>query len=111
MRRFLARSFVALVVLLALGASGVMCARVADRGRYATAYSTYSAGPEGAQAIYELVRRAGHPTQRWVEDLEGLPERGVLMALGGCLASQRRPLSRYERESLLAWRGWRRRSG
>jgi hypothetical protein len=103
MRRFLARSFVALVVLLALGASGVMCARVADRGRYATAYSTYSAGPEGARAIYELVRRAGHPTQRWVEDLEGLPERGVLMALGGCLASQRRPLSRYERESLLAW--------
>lgn len=103
MRRFLARSIVALVGLLALAASGVMCARVADRGRYATAYSTYSAGPEGARAVYELVRRAGHPAQRWVEDLEGLPEGGVLMALGGCLASQRRPLSLYERESLLAW--------
>lgn len=103
MRRFLARTIIALVVLLGLGISGVMCARVADRGRYATAYSTYSAGPEGTRAIHDLLRSQGHPTQRWVEDLEGLPERGVLVALGGCLAAQRRPLSRYEQETLLAW--------
>lgn len=103
MKRFLARAIIALVVLLGLGVSGVMCARVADRGRYATAYSTYSAGPLGTRAIHDLVRSHGHPTQRWVEDLEGLPERGVLVALGGCLATQRRPLSRYEQETLLAW--------
>jgi hypothetical protein len=103
MRRLLARAAVAVALLLGLGLSGIMCARVADRGRYATAYSTYSAGPEGARAIYELTRRSGHPTQRWVEDLQDLPDGGVLIALGGCLASQRRPLSRYERERLGEW--------
>lgn len=97
------RASLTVAVLLGLGVSGLMCARVADRGRYATPYSTYSAGPQGTRAIHDLVRRQGHPTQRWAEDLEGLPERGVLVALGGCLTPQRRPLSRYERETLLEW--------
>ncbi|MCA9535361.1 MAG: DUF4350 domain-containing protein, partial [Myxococcales bacterium] len=103
MRRALLRVGLAAALLLALGVSGIMCARVADRGRYATAYSTYSAGPEGGRALYELAHALGHPTQRWVEDLEGLPDGAVLVAMGGCLAEQHRPLSRYESERLGEW--------
>ena len=80
------RASLTVAVLLGLGVSGLMCARVADRGRYATAYSTYSAGPEGTRAVHDLLQRRGHPTQRWVEDLEGLPERSTLAQLALALA-------------------------
>lgn len=59
--------------------------------------------PRAGRALYELAHALGHPTQRWVEDLEGLPDGAVLVAMGGCLAEQRRPLSRYESERLSEW--------
>ena len=54
MRRALVRVGLAAALLLALGLSGIMCTRVADRGRYATAYSTYSAGPEGGAVLRRI---------------------------------------------------------
>ncbi|MCB9657395.1 MAG: DUF4350 domain-containing protein [Sandaracinaceae bacterium] len=103
MTRVLMRALVAVLVVLGLGLSGLMCARVADRGRYAAPLSTYSAGPDGARAVYDLIASHGRPVQRWVEDLWALPPDGALVALGGCEAALHRPLSRYEAERLHEW--------
>lgn len=94
---------VAAGVILALGVLGLMCRRVGERGRYAVAYSTYGAGPQGTRALYLLAAESGLEPVRWSRDLAGLPERGLLVALGGCENPMARPVSRYERETLERW--------
>ncbi|RLB55170.1 MAG: hypothetical protein DRJ42_07045 [Deltaproteobacteria bacterium] len=91
------------LVLVGLGLGGIVCQRVAARGRYAVPYSTYGAGPQGAKALYLYARGAGLSPTRWARDLIELPPRGMLVAVGGCDQMPSRPVSRYERESLLAW--------
>jgi hypothetical protein len=71
-------------VLAGMGVTGMMCARVAQRGRYAVAYSTFGAGPEGAKALYLLAEALGGQPTRLVEDVSDLPEGGLLVVLGGC---------------------------
>jgi hypothetical protein len=71
-------------VLAGMGVTGMMCARVAQRGRYAAAYSTFGAGPEGAKALYLLAEALGGQPTRLVEDVSDLPEGGLLVVLGGC---------------------------
>lgn len=90
-------------VLLGLGMLGLMCGRVAERGRYAVPYSTYGAGPEGTRALYLLAETRGLAPLRWSRDLAALPDDGVLVALGGCDLPMARQVSRYEREVLERW--------
>lgn len=97
------RCFVGAGIVLALGVSGLVCQRVGERGRYALAYSTYGAGPEGARGLFLLVGREGARPERWTEDLAHLPAGAMLVALGGCDHLMSRPLSRAERAHLLAW--------
>jgi hypothetical protein len=85
-------------------AFGFMCQRVAERGRFVRAYSSYGAGAEGARALYLLVERMGARPMRWSEDLARLPEGGaMLVALGSCDAGMARRLSRFEAGELSAW--------
>ena len=102
MRR-LRRIAIAGAVLLGLGMLGLMCGRVAERGRYAVPYSTYGSGPEGARALYLLAEARGDRPMRWSRDLAALPDEGVLVALGGCELPMARPVSRYERDVLERW--------
>lgn len=95
----------ALLIMLSLGICGVVCQRVAMRGRFAAPYSTYGAGPTGTRAVYALLTELGVPTRRWSEDLAALPAGGMLVALGGCDSTLARPLSRYEQEELERWIG------
>ncbi|HEY8432817.1 MAG TPA: DUF4350 domain-containing protein [Sandaracinaceae bacterium] len=103
MRRWATRAVVAACVILGLGAAGLMCRRVGERGRYATAYSTYGAGPDGTRALFLLAEQLGARPRRWAEDLGRLPERGMLVALGSCDQLMRRELGRIERENLARW--------
>lgn len=77
--------------------------RVAERGRFATSYSSYGSGPRGSRALYLLVEQLVSPVARWAQDLARLPPRAVLVALGGCDAAMARPVSRYERQELVRW--------
>ncbi|MFI5309330.1 MAG: DUF4350 domain-containing protein, partial [Polyangiales bacterium] len=80
------------------------CGRVADRGRFASAYSSYGSGPKGARALFLLAQQLGARPRRWAEDLAALPSgSGMLVALGGCDSDMARPLSRYEKHELEHW--------
>lgn len=87
-------------VLLAASLLG-MCGRVADRGRFAVAHSTHSAGPDGSRALFLLAEAEGLKTYRWSRDLLGLPQDGILVALGDCRSKRYQKLSRFEETSLL----------
>lgn len=91
------------LVVLGFGAVGLVCQRVGARGRYAAAFSTYGAGPEGTRGLYLLADSLGAQPRRWAEDLGRLPEGGMLVALGSCDQLMRRELGRVERENLRAW--------
>lgn len=103
MSAILRRAAIALAVVGMLGATGLVCQRVGERGRWALPYSTRGSGPEGTRALYLLVARQGAEPQRWTEDLGALPDGGVLVALGGCEHLASRPLARHERERLVRW--------
>lgn len=103
MRRWAKRVMAGALVVLAFGAAGLVCQRVGERGRYATSYSTYGAGPDGTRGVYLLARELGARPERWAEDLGRLPERGMLVALGSCDQLMRRELGRVERENLTRW--------
>jgi hypothetical protein len=77
--------------------------RVAERGRFAAAYSSYGSGPKGSRALFLLVEELVAPVTRWAQDLARLPARAVLVALGGCDAAMARKVSRYERQELVRW--------
>lgn len=97
------RVALSLLVLVALGASGLVCQRVAARGRFAVAYSSYGAGPGGARALFLLSESLGRRPIRWAEDFGRLPEQSVLVALGGCDLLSAREVSREEKKRLLGW--------
>lgn len=104
MRRTVKRVALGVALLVALGAAGLVCTRVADRGRYASEYSTYGAGPEGTRALYLLADELGAHPRRWAEELGRLPEDGgMLVALGSCEQLMRREVNRIERERLREW--------
>lgn len=103
MRTWLRRILVGALVVVVLGAAGLMCQRVGARGRYASEYSTYGAGPDGTRGLFLLAERLGARPERWAEDLGRLPEGGMLVALGSCDQLMRRELGRIERENLAAW--------
>ena len=103
MSRWVKRIAVGAVVILAFGVSGLMCARVGERGRYVGAYSTFGAGPEGTRGLFLLAEDRGAEPVRWAEDLGRLPPRGMLVALGSCQQFMRRELGRIEQENLQAW--------
>lgn len=103
MRRLATRIGIGALVLVALGVSGIMCARVGERGRYVGAYSTYGAGPEGTRGLYLLTEELGGRPERWAEELGRLPRGAMLVALGSCQQLMRREIGRIERENLHAW--------
>ena len=76
--------------------------RVAERGRFATPYSTYGAGPEGAHALLLLARGLGYSAEPFTRELGNLPL-GTLVTFGGCRAEGVRKVSRPEREALAHW--------
>ncbi len=96
---------IAIVLGLAVGALALafMSSRVASRGRFAPAYSTYGSGPDGTRGLFLLAQELGFAPVRWSEDLARLPPGGMLVAMGGCDAWHSRPLSRYENAALKAW--------
>jgi hypothetical protein len=77
--------------------------RVAERGRFTRAFSSYGSGPEGVRALYLLMGELGFPTLRWSQDLARLPPGATLIALGSCASGMTRPISRYEHAELLRW--------
>lgn len=98
-RRWAAVLFGTLFVLLL----GVSLERVAERGRFTRAFSSYGSGPEGVRALYLLMAELGFPTLRWSQDLARLPPGATLVALGSCSSGMARPISRYEHSELLRW--------
>ena len=54
MRKWLGRIAVGALVCIGLGAAGLMCQRVGERGRYVSAFSTYGSGPEGTRGLYRV---------------------------------------------------------
>ncbi len=103
MRRRVRQAALVAAVITGVGLTAVMCQRVSERGRYASAFSTYGAGPEGTRGLYLLASREGAAPRRWAEELGRLPEGGMLVALGDCDQWMRRPLGRVERETLTRW--------
>jgi hypothetical protein len=99
----LLKALLAVATLGFFATSTFVCQRVAERGRFASAYSSYGAGPKGARGLYLLADRLGLSPRRWSQDLAALPERGMLIALGDCEAGMARPLSRYEEQELTRW--------
>ena len=79
--------------------------RVAERGRFARALSSYGSGPQGVRALYLLAAELGYRPVRWSQDLARLPARATLLALGDCESGMARLLSRYEGEELVRWLG------
>ena len=77
--------------------------RVAERGRFTRAFSSYGSGPEGARGLYLLSAELGWHPQRWSQDLARLPPAAALIALGDCATGLARPISRYERAELTRW--------
>ncbi|HEX7481206.1 MAG TPA: hypothetical protein VF331_25620 [Polyangiales bacterium] len=99
----LRRSLRLLAVLTGLSVAAFVVGRVAERGRFTGAYSSYGGGPRGARALYLLAEHLQAHPARWSQDLANLPSRGMLVALGGCDSEMARKLSRYERLELLRW--------
>ncbi len=98
-----ARLVLGCAAALALLVLSYAATRVAERGRFATPYSTYGAGPEGARALLLLARQLGYGAQPFARDLSQLP-RGTLISFGGCRATDgARKVSRPEREALARW--------
>jgi hypothetical protein len=91
-----------LLALVALVTLAFAIGRVAERGRFATPYSTYGAGPEGTHAVLLLAQRLGYRAQPFTRELSELP-RGTLVAFGGCGALAVRKVSRLEREAVGRW--------
>jgi hypothetical protein len=77
-------------------------ARVVERGRFASPYSTYGAGPDGARALLLLARKLGHEARPFTRELSHLP-RGTLVVIAGCKTELLRKPARPEREALAAW--------
>jgi hypothetical protein len=89
--------------LLVLG-GGFVCRRVAERGRFTSAFSSYGAGPDGTRGLFLLAEAQNARPMRWVEDLAALPdEGGMLVALGDCESGMARSLSRFEQHELEQW--------
>jgi uncharacterized protein YbaA (DUF1428 family) len=97
-----ARIALCLFAAVALVTLSYAFVRVAARGRFATPYSTYGAGPEGAHALLLLAQRLGYTALPFTRELSDLP-RGTLVAFGGCHAVGVRKVSRPEREALQRW--------
>jgi hypothetical protein len=77
--------------------------RVAERGRFARAYSSYGSGAQGTRALFLLLGELGYPLLRWSQDLARLPPQSTLIALGSCQSPAARPLSRYETTELVSF--------
>lgn len=77
-----------------------MCQRVAERGRYASAYSSISAGPQGTRGLYDLTERMGKNPVRWHRDLLDLPSGAMVVALSGCDGLSNRKVTDLEAELL-----------
>jgi hypothetical protein len=99
----LSKALLAAGTLALLSTSTFVCQRVAERGRFTGAYSSYGSGPKGARGLYLLAERLGLRPQRWAQDLAALPKRAMLVALGDCESGMARPLSRYEERELAEW--------
>jgi len=99
----LQRALLAASALALVCTSAVVCQRVADRGRFAGAYSSYGSGPKGVRALFLLAQQLGAQPARWSQDLAALPARAMLIALGDCDSGMARPLSRYEEQELVRW--------
>ena len=98
------RGLLVLGGLLLLSTSALVCGRVADRGRFAVAWSSYGAGPDGVRGLYLLAHELGARPERWAQDLARLPAQGgMLIALSDCEHGMARPLSRLEQAELRAW--------
>jgi hypothetical protein len=97
-----ARAIASLCAVGALIVLSYAMLRVAERGRFATPYSTYGAGPEGARAVLLLAQRMGYRAEPLTHELSRLPH-GTLVAFGGCRAASVRKVSRPEREALAHW--------
>ena len=91
--------------LLAAALLALTLERVAERGRFAHALSSYGSGPQGVRALYLLAGELGYKPLRWSQDLARLPARATLLALGDCESGMARLLSRYEGEELVRWLG------
>ena len=99
----LGKALLAIATLAFFATSTFVCSRVADRGRFTSAYSSYGSGPKGARGVYLLAESLGLSPRRWSQDLAALPRRAMLVALGDCESGMARPLSRYEQQELVRW--------
>ena len=98
------RVALALLCGLLLFGGGFVCRRVAERGRFTSAFSSYGAGPDGTRGLFLLAEAQNARPMRWVEDLAALPsEGGMLVALGDCESGMARTLSRFEQHELEQW--------
>jgi hypothetical protein len=76
--------------------------RIAERGRFATPYSSYGAGPHGTRALLLLARALGHDARPFTRELSHLPQ-GTLLVFSGCRGALLRKLARPERDALARW--------
>lgn len=76
--------------------------RVAERGRFASPYSSYGAGPDGTRALFMLTRALGYEARPFTRELSHLP-RGTMLIISGCRGELLRKVARPEREALATW--------
>lgn len=93
-----------LFVSLGLGVLllGVVSVRVMERGRYAVALSTQSAGPDGTKGLYLVAQALGLRTTRWSQEFANIPQQAVLVAFGEG-DEMPREISRPEAANLVKW--------
>ena len=88
--------------LVLVGLLGHAIARVAERGRFAAAFSTYGAGAEGTRALFRLTQELGLPAERLTREPVGLGP-GTLVVVGSCQEAFARPPQRPELEAVTDW--------
>lgn len=101
MRRLICAGLSLLLVAAVLSVAYAVV-RVSERGRFATAYSSYGAGPEGTLALFRLTEELGFSARAFTRELSHLP-RGSLVLIEGCRGKFLRPVTRPEREALTHW--------
>jgi hypothetical protein len=72
---------IAAMVFVAVLVVGWLGRESAERSRFTSRLSTWSAAPEGGRALYTLVERLGAKPERVTHNLEVIPEQGVMVSV------------------------------
>src|ERR1700704_4054514 len=94
----------AIGILVAINSMSYVSEEERQDSELAPNRSTYNAGATGTRALYDLLSESGYKVQRWREPVGKLAgENGARVGTFVLIGTVRRPLSREEARSVLAW--------